>query len=116
MMTTMRHFVHNQHDEHDHGPGCGHVAVRHDDHVDYVHDGHLHFVHGRHVDEHDLAHGVADRGCAPGGDAHRDRHEHGVDCGHEAVPHAGHMDYLVDGQLHRSHDDHCDDHGLLPTP
>ena len=27
---------------HAHGPECGHVAVPHDDHVDYVHDGHRH--------------------------------------------------------------------------
>jgi len=41
---------------HEHGPGCGHVAVEHGDHVDYVHDGHRHAVHvtgeGRHYDEH----------------------------------------------------------------
>ncbi len=38
--------------EHEHGPGCGHVAVPHDDHVDYVHDGHRHAPHGEHYDEH----------------------------------------------------------------
>jgi zinc transport system permease protein len=37
---------------HEHGPDCGHVAVRHGDHVDYVHDGHRHAVHGGHYDEH----------------------------------------------------------------
>lgn len=41
---------------HVHGPGCGHVAVEHGDHVDYVHDGHRHAVHvtgdGKHYDEH----------------------------------------------------------------
>lgn len=37
---------------HDHGPGCGHLAVPHDDHVDYVHDGHRHAVHEGHYDEH----------------------------------------------------------------
>jgi zinc transport system permease protein len=41
---------------HQHGPDCGHVAVEHDDHVDYVHDGHRHAVHltgeGPHYDEH----------------------------------------------------------------
>lgn len=37
---------------HDHGPDCGHVAVRHGDHVDYVHDGHRHAAHGEHYDEH----------------------------------------------------------------
>ncbi|WP_183092719.1 metal ABC transporter permease [Nocardioides stalactiti] len=37
---------------HQHGPGCGHLAVPHDDHVDYVHDGHRHAEHGAHYDEH----------------------------------------------------------------
>jgi zinc transport system permease protein len=37
---------------HDHGPECGHPAVRHGDHVDYVHDGHRHAPHGEHYDEH----------------------------------------------------------------
>jgi zinc transport system permease protein len=41
---------------HRHGPGCGHLAVEHGDHVDYVHDGHRHAVHvtgdGSHYDEH----------------------------------------------------------------
>jgi zinc transport system permease protein len=51
--------VHAETDEdhgHQHGPGCGHLAVEHGDHVDYVHDGHRHAVHvtgeGRHYDEH----------------------------------------------------------------
>lgn len=37
---------------HRHGPGCGHLAVEHGDHVDYIHDGHRHAVHGGHYDEH----------------------------------------------------------------
>lgn len=37
---------------HVHGDDCGHVAVRHGDHVDYVHDGHRHAAHGAHYDEH----------------------------------------------------------------
>jgi zinc transport system permease protein len=37
---------------HQHGPGCGHVAVEHGDHVDYIHDGHRHAVHEGHYDEH----------------------------------------------------------------
>ena len=37
---------------HQHGEDCGHVAVRHGDHVDYVHDGHRHASHGGHYDEH----------------------------------------------------------------
>lgn len=37
---------------HEHGPGCGHEAVEHGDHVDYLHDGHRHAPHGDHYDEH----------------------------------------------------------------
>lgn len=37
---------------HRHGPGCGHQAVEHEDHVDYLHDGHRHAPHGAHYDEH----------------------------------------------------------------
>lgn len=37
---------------HQHGPGCGHLAVEHGDHVDYIHDGHRHAIHGGHYDEH----------------------------------------------------------------
>ncbi len=36
---------------HQHGEACGHLAVKHGDHVDYEHDGHLHRIHGNHVDE-----------------------------------------------------------------
>lgn len=46
--------LHEACDEHPHahGPDCGHLAVPHDDHVDYVHDGHRHAEHGAHYDEH----------------------------------------------------------------
>ncbi len=37
---------------HEHGPGCGHEAVEHGDHIDYIHGGHRHAVHGGHYDEH----------------------------------------------------------------
>jgi zinc transport system permease protein len=37
---------------HEHGVDCGHLAVPHEDHVDYVHDGHRHAPHGEHYDEH----------------------------------------------------------------
>jgi hypothetical protein len=29
------------------------------------------------------------------------------------VPHGDHVDYLVGGHLHHSHESHCDDHGVL---
>ncbi|WP_346556923.1 hypothetical protein ABCW44_04550 [Mannheimia haemolytica] len=25
--------------EHEHGEGCGHTAIKHNDHIDYLHDG-----------------------------------------------------------------------------
>lgn len=46
------HAGHGTEHAHEHGPDCGHVAVRHGDHVDYVHDGHRHAPHGEHYDEH----------------------------------------------------------------
>ena len=42
---------------------------------------------------------------------HDAEHEHGPDCGHEAVQHGDHVDYVVGGHLHHPHGDHCDDHG-----
>ncbi len=36
-------------------------------------------------------------------------HIHGPDCGHSAVEHVGHLDYLDDGHLHHAHDGHYDD-------
>lgn len=103
--------THGNH-EHQHGPACGHVAVQHGDHVDYLHDGHLHHGHEGHVDEHrievDAAHPDA---CAPTPAACA--HVHGPECGHPAVPHGDHTDYLVDGVLHHVHEGHCDHHGEL---
>jgi hypothetical protein len=111
----MSHPIHEQH-AHEHGPGCGHTAVRHADHVDYLHDGHLHHPHGDHVDEHaveiDAEHPDGHTSPAAG---HPPDHVHGPGCGHEAVPHGDHVDYLVEGRLHLPHADHCDDHGPLVT-
>ena len=42
--------------------------------------------------------------------AERHDHEHGPDCGHQAVPHGDHVDYLHDGHRHAPHDDHYDEH------
>jgi hypothetical protein len=103
---------------HVHGSDCGHTAVRHGDHVDYLHDGHLHHVHGDHVDEHQIdVNGSNPADCTPDHECsgHEPGHVHGPDCGHEAVPHGDHVDYLVDGHLHHPHGDHCDHHGKLAT-
>ncbi len=40
------------HADHVHGPGCGHEAIHHGDHVDYVHNGPRHAAHEGHYDEH----------------------------------------------------------------
>ena len=101
---------------HAHGAGCGHRGVKHEGHTDYLHDGHLHNVHAGHVDEHALAVGTANPdACTPkhacGG--HDSAHAHGAGCGHDAVPHGDHVDYLVGGHLHHPHASHCDDHGAI---
>ncbi len=37
-------------------------------------------------------------------------HEHGEDCGHLAVPHGDHVDYVHDGHRHAVHGKHYDEH------
>jgi hypothetical protein len=109
----MSHDHHADHD-HQHGPSCGHTAVKHNGHVDYVHDGHLHHPEAGHVAEHVLEVGGANPAtCTPKHDcgAHAGTHVHGPSCGHETVPHGDHVDYLVEGHLHHPHGDHCDNHG-----
>ena len=49
--------------------------------------------------------------CAHSCDSHDADHVHGEGCGHPAIEHDGHIDYLVDGHLHHPHGGHCDDHG-----
>jgi zinc transport system permease protein len=54
--------------------------------------------------------------------AERHPHEHGVECGHRAITHGDHVDYVHDGHLHAAHEGHYDEHGELtshthqPTP
>lgn len=104
---------HKGHD-HQHGADCGHTGIKHQGHVDYLHDGHLHNVHEGHIDEHRLEVGGSNPAdCTPDHqcDDHDSNHQHGEGCGHEAVPHGDHVDYLVGGHLHHPHASHCDDHG-----
>ena len=110
-----KHRTHTDHG-HTHGSDCGHVSVRHADHTDFLHDGHLHRLHDDHIDECEIGVDAAnpdectpDHRCA----GHEADHAHGASCGHQPVPHAGHVDYLVDGHLHHPHGGHCDDHGSL---
>lgn len=107
--------IHNGH-SHTHGPGCGHTSIEHEGHTDYLHDGHMHHLHEGHVDEHVIA---IDSGhpssSTPGQncDGHDKNHKHGPGCGHEAVPHGDHTDYLVSGQLHHFEGGHCQNHGTV---
>ncbi|WP_298751221.1 metal ABC transporter permease [uncultured Serinicoccus sp.] len=64
-VATARHR-HAERHLHEHGPGCGHEAVAHGDHVDYLHDGHRHAAHEGHYDEH-ADHPSADADPGSGG-------------------------------------------------
>jgi hypothetical protein len=105
----------HDHHPHKHGPGCGHMGIRHGEHVDYVHDGHLHRQKpDGTVEEHRIPvteTNPAEHNPIPDGGPHSPDHVHGPDCGHEAVPHGDHTCYIVDGRLHYPHAEHCDDHG-----
>ncbi len=99
---------------HQHGPECGHVQIKHDGHVDYLHDGCLCHQENGGVVKHSIQVSKDNpAACTPGHncDGHEAGHIHGPGCGHEAVPHGDHVDYLVAGHLHHPHGDHCDDHG-----
>ena len=108
--------LHKNH-SHEHKPGCGHTSIEHEGHVDYLHDGHLHHpTQGGDIEEHIIPITDANPDSCTGGhtcSGHDNEHVHGPGCGHEAVPHGDHIDYLVVGHLHHRHGDHCDDHGPL---
>jgi hypothetical protein len=107
------HLTHAAH-THTHMAGCGHTGVLHDGHVDYLHDGHMHHNHEGQVEEHTFAVNTTNPATCTSGHActgHEASHRHGPDCGHEAVPHGDHVDYLVNGHLHHFHNEHCDHHG-----
>src|SRR5262252_7111590 len=113
---TDKHQKYEGTHSHIHGPNCGHTAVKHDGHTDYLQDGHLHHAYGEHVDHHEIGVTAANPDkCTPEHNcaSHEKTHTHGAHCGHEAVPHGNHIDYLVDGHLHHPHHNHCDDHGEL---
>ncbi len=103
--------------KHVHGNACGHIPVQHGDHIDYLHDGHLeHQEANGKVSEHKIDITKNNPAVCTGGhkcSGHSSSHFHGPGCGHEAVPHGDHIDYLVDGHLHHPHDGHCDNHGPL---
>ncbi|MFM8572632.1 MAG: hypothetical protein ACKOAU_13650 [Pirellula sp.] len=108
--------THENHD-HVHGKNCGHTAIEHNGHIDYLHDGHLHHqsADGQ-VQEHAFEVTDANPAACTGGHncmGHSPEHIHGPGCGHPAVPHGDHVDYLVDGHLHHQHNGHCDNHGQV---
>lgn len=39
-------------------------------------------------------------------------HNHAKGCGHTAIQHGDHVDYIHDGHLHKIHDDHVDECAL----
>jgi hypothetical protein len=99
-------------EDHEHRIGCGHVAVIHDGHADFLipdvsgvsHLEHIH--HGKtlqHVLKDNSANPIV---CAPVENGHQREHLHGKDCGHEAILHEDHVDYIVDNLLHHFHGDH----------
>lgn len=114
--TCGNHTPKHENHDHVHGENCGHTAIKHNGHVDYLHDGHLHHVHDNHIDEHTLEVNAQNPAECTGGhscDGHDANHVHGPNCGHEAVPHGDHIDYLVNGHLHHPHNGHCDNHGKV---
>jgi energy-coupling factor transporter ATP-binding protein EcfA2 len=48
-------------------------------------------------------------------EAEQHEHEHGPDCGHPAIGHQHHVDYLHDGHHHAPHEGHYDEHDPLKT-
>ncbi|MGZ4789489.1 MAG: hypothetical protein ACXVZV_11490 [Terriglobales bacterium] len=110
--------THDSH-SHQHGSGCGHTTIQHEGHTDYLHDGHMHNVHEGHVDEHRMAVSNDNPERADGEhrcDCHAKDHTHGAGCGHEAVPHGNHTDYLVEGHLHHQQQGgRCESHGSVNT-
>ena len=102
---------------HKHGDKCGHTKVRHNDHIDFLDNGHLHHQKPNgELEEHTIEVSATNPNeCTPthNCDGHDADHVHGPNCGHEAVPHGDHIDYLVNGHLHHPHGDHCDDHGPI---
>ncbi|HLH39771.1 MAG TPA: hypothetical protein VKX39_11545 [Bryobacteraceae bacterium] len=90
--------------------------MRHEGHIDYLQNGRLQHVSGDRVEEHRISVGGRNpERCTPGHGCgqHERGHQHGENCGHPAVPHGDHVDYLVGGHLHHCHGDHCDDHGAI---
>jgi zinc transport system permease protein len=48
-------------------------------------------------------------------EAEQHEHEHGPNCGHPAIEHEHHVDYLHDGHRHAPHEGHYDEHNPRKT-
>ena len=74
-------------------------------------------MHADRLDEHSLSESISNKSeCTPGHHCywrHDKDHKHGTGCGHEAIPHGKHIDYLVDHHLHHPCEGHCDHHGAV---
>lgn len=96
--------------KHEHGEKCGHLRIKHGDHIDYLDHDHLQHVIGRKIEEHRIE--VT---------AKNPDHCRQQSCNHTKeqlknspkIPHGDHFDYLFEGKLHHVHGDHCDDHGTI---
>lgn len=96
---------------HVHDRFCGHAAAPHEDHVDFLHDGEIH-----HVRSDAIAGGrpaSADQRPSWAG-LHLSHvghmHVHRPGCGHPAIAHDDHEDYLHGDHRHAGHDVHYDEH------
>jgi hypothetical protein len=80
--------------------------------VDAKHGGSYTPRHDGHATE---AHATSLAACTKGHacSGHALGEAHGAGCGHEAIPHDAHVDYVVQGRRHHPHEGHCDDHGPI---
>jgi hypothetical protein len=105
-MTACTEKQHPNH-SHQHGPNCGHTAVRHDGMTAIC----TMCTEITSTSTSSRSTSANPAQCTP--QTRCPGHTHGPACGHEAIPHGDHVDYLVNGRLHRPHGDHCDDHGAV---
>lgn len=105
-MTGKKHQPHEPHD-HQHGPDCGHIRVQWANETAYLHDGHMHRKRGGNWEE----------AAIPVTNENPDTCQQVACSGHagsaQTVPHGDHMDVVVGGRLHHTHNGHCDDHGPI---
>ncbi|MCT1459693.1 metalloregulator ArsR/SmtB family transcription factor [Aestuariimicrobium sp. p3-SID1156] len=59
-----------------------------------------------HPEEHDMT----DQTTHEAAEHTFEEHTHGEHCGHDAIEHGDHVDFLHDGHRHAAHDDHYDEH------